>query len=220
MSLINKHYNDCYFSEENGYLESRYVFIDGNSIEPREKITIGETGFGSGLNLLVLEDFIEASGVGGIELEFISIEKYPLSLEDVLQGINSFKEISSSSLDRHKELYKKVIDSLEPGWNYWEFYRSWGSLKLQLFYGDVMDSFISFPGYVDHWFLDGHSPDKNPEMWSSSLFEKVAHNSRKGTTFATFTSAGVVKRGLREAGFFVKRKKGFGKKRHMIIGML
>ena len=91
---------------------------------------------------------------------------------------------------------------------------------LNLFYGDVMDSFEKYPVKNSCWFLDGHSPDKNPEMWSEELFCNVKNSSLPGATFATFTAAGVVKRALRGAGFFVKRTKGFGKKRHMIIGHL
>ncbi len=71
---------------------------------------------------------------------------------------------------------------------------------------------------VDAWFLDGFSPAKNPEMWQSELFEQMAKLSDENTTFATFTSAGAVRRGLIAAGFAVNKKIGFGKKREMLLG--
>jgi tRNA 5-methylaminomethyl-2-thiouridine biosynthesis bifunctional protein len=71
---------------------------------------------------------------------------------------------------------------------------------------------------VDAWFLDGFSPAKNPEMWQSELFEQMAKLSNENTTFATFTSAGAVRRGLIAAGFAANKKIGFGKKREMLLG--
>lgn len=41
---------------------------------------------------------------------------------------------------------------------------------------------------------------------------------QKDGTFATFTAAGFVRRGLQEAGFEVQRVKGFGQKREMLTG--
>ncbi len=71
---------------------------------------------------------------------------------------------------------------------------------------------------VDAWFLDGFSPSKNPDMWQSALFEQMTKLSNRNTTFATFTSAGAVRRGLIAAGFAVNKKVGFGKKREMLLG--
>ena len=41
---------------------------------------------------------------------------------------------------------------------------------------------------------------------------------RPGGTLATFTSAGFVRRGLQEAGFTMRKSKGFGRKREMLTG--
>lgn len=224
--LINKHYDDCYFSDSNGYLESEYVFINGNDLKNRElnKINIGETGFGTGLNLLVLEDTIEAQykNVSDVNLNitFTSVEKFPLDINDVESALSRLSEISKTSFERHLDLYNTVINKLAPGWNSFKISRKWGCLKINIYYGDVLDSFVNYPVKNNCWFLDGHSPDKNPDMWNQNVFRKISQNTALKGTFATFTSAGLVKRGLREAGFHVQRKKGFGKKRHMIFGML
>lgn len=218
--LKNEHYDDCYFSIDSGYLESLYVFIEGNSLKDRclKDFNIGETGFGTGLNLLVLEDFLENSNHDEIVITFTSVEKYPLDVAVVKKTLSLLKEVSSNSLKRHIQLYEGMFSSIKNGWNCFCFTRDWGILKINLYIGDIMDSFENYPIINNCWFLDGHSPDKNPEMWSLNVFNVVALNSKKGTTFSTFTAAGIVKRGLREAGFFVKRKRGFGKKRHMILG--
>jgi tRNA 5-methylaminomethyl-2-thiouridine biosynthesis bifunctional protein len=71
---------------------------------------------------------------------------------------------------------------------------------------------------IDAWFLDGFSPARNPAMWQPALFTQMAALSTPTTTFATFSSAGIVRRGLIAAGFSVSKKSGFGKKREMIHG--
>ena len=61
MRNINPHYNDCYFSEEGGLEESVWVFVKGNKFNrftSSHNIYVGETGFGSGLNLIALIDWI------------------------------------------------------------------------------------------------------------------------------------------------------------------
>ncbi|MEX0575287.1 FAD-dependent 5-carboxymethylaminomethyl-2-thiouridine(34) oxidoreductase MnmC, partial [Enterobacter cloacae subsp. cloacae] len=73
---------------------------------------------------------------------------------------------------------------------------------------------------VDAWFLDGFAPAKNPEMWSQHLFSAMARLARPGATLATFTSAGFVRRGLQEAGFTMRKTKGFGRKRDMLVGTM
>ena len=55
-------------------------------------------------------------------------------------------------------------------------------------------------------------------MWSNSVFQYINFLSARNATFGTFTSAGFVKRGLEKFGFEVKKVKGFGKKRHKLIG--
>ncbi|MCL0296244.1 MnmC family methyltransferase, partial [Escherichia coli] len=71
---------------------------------------------------------------------------------------------------------------------------------------------------VDAWFLDGFAPAKNPDMWTQDLFSAMARLARPGGTLATFTSAGFVRRGLQEAGFTMRKSKGFGRKREMLTG--
>ena len=49
---------------------------------------------------------------------------------------------------------------------------------------------------------------------------EVARHTRSNGTAATYTAAGVVRRGVEAAGFDVTRVPGFGRKRHMTRAML
>ncbi|WP_368752106.1 tRNA (5-methylaminomethyl-2-thiouridine)(34)-methyltransferase MnmD, partial [Klebsiella oxytoca] len=97
-----------------------------------------------------------------------------------------------------------------------------GRITLDLWFGDInqltneLDD--SLNQQVDAWFLDGFAPAKNPDMWTAELFAAMARLARPGGTLATFTSAGFVRRGLEEAGFSMQKRKGFGRKREMLIG--
>ena len=53
-------FDDPYFSRHDGRAESLYVFLDGNQLDRRfaaladgDRFVIGETGFGTGLNMLL-----------------------------------------------------------------------------------------------------------------------------------------------------------------------
>ena len=93
-----------------------------------------------------------------------------------------------------------------------------GRVTLTLLIGDANQTLPQLKAQVDAWFLDGFAPAKNPEMWQPALFQQMARLSHTQTTFATFTSAGEVKRGLQSANFEVCKAPGFGKKREMLLG--
>ena len=57
-------------------------------------------------------------------------------------------------------------------------------------------------------------------MWSEQLFKEVAQSCRRDATIATFTAAGFVRRGLIAAGFTMRKRKGFAKKREMLVGQI
>ncbi len=57
---VARDFDDPYFSRQDGRAESRYVFLDGNRLSERfaaladgDRFVIGETGFGTGLNMLL-----------------------------------------------------------------------------------------------------------------------------------------------------------------------
>src|SRR5690606_25225788 len=90
-----------------------------------------------------------------------------------------------------------------PGWNRWSFGE--GRVRLTLVVDDVTKALPEICGGIDAWFLDGFSPARNPEMWTQQVFEGIVQASRPGATFATYTCAGHVRRGLEQAGFQVSK---------------
>jgi len=220
----NHHYNDCYFSSVNGFDESRYVFIEGNHLPDRimreGPLHIGETGFGTGLNLLCLLDCIQNGESQISHLSFSSLEKYPLPPDRIKELLSPFISRLGENLNIYLKYWTAFYKDLFPGWNHcsWEFPRV--NVDFTLYFGDALDwCNENMPVDVDAWFLDGHSPEKNPEIWALEVMNSIYDKTALNGTLSSFTASGRVKRPLREAGFAIKRKKGFGMKRHMIQGI-
>jgi len=215
-------FQDVYFSSDNGLQETEYVFLQGNDLSNRWKkpyynsFTIAETGFGTGLNFLCATKLWLSTAPKKATLHFISVEKYPLSLNDLTRALHCWpelKELTEPLLANYKNLLN--------GKNYLSFYNN--RVRLSLLIGDATMCFAKFSNsrnvqLIDAWFLDGFSPSKNPDMWQPALFAQMASISNVETTFATFSSASEVRRGLMMAGFEVKKQTGFGKKREMLRG--
>ncbi len=200
-------FDDPYFSASGGLAEARHVFLAGNDL-PRRFSTgfhIAELGFGTGLNLLAAWQAWRQSGTGG-PLRFTSFEAYPLSRSEMEKALALWPELSS------------LAAPLLAAWPTCQL--TLPSLQFELITGDARLSLPEWQGKADAWFLDGFSPQKNPEMWSSALMHSVAAHTAQAGTFATYTAAGHVRRALESAGFSVTRGSGFGRKRHMSSGVL
>lgn len=210
-------FNDVYFSTDSGLEETNYVFLAHNQLKQRwenltqDHFTICETGFGTGLNFLCAWKLWQQTAGPNAKLHFISTEKYPLNIDDLQKALSlwpSLKALSDPLIQQYRLVSK--------AWHRLIFDE--GRVMLTLLIGDVNSSLPKLKGDIDAWFLDGFSPAKNPDMWQTSLFEEMAKHSNSETTFATFTSAGDIRRGLQNAGFQVSKALGYGKKREMLYG--
>lgn len=221
---VSSDFGDVYFSNDNGLGETRYVFLQQNRLPARfshhdsDSFVIGETGFGTGLNFLAtMQAFLEQApqSGNGSRLHFISFEKYPLTQDDLRKALAAWPELGHLSQDL-------VAQWPLPVSGCHRLHFAGGRIRLDLWFGDIKDMLPQVPhragGLVDAWYLDGFSPAKNPEMWTQELFEGLARLARPDCSIATFTCAGFVRRGLIAAGFAMKKVKGHGSKREMLVG--
>lgn len=216
---ISKQFGDVYFSKDNGLLETRHVFLNGNDLSERlsqlkdfEYFCVGETGFGTGLNILTLwQLWQQIRSNNHSHLHAISVEKFPLSKADLIRALNVWPEL--------KPLADKLIQQYPlpiAGCHRLSFPEERFSIDLWL--GDAQDIFPSIPKTqsVNAWFLDGFAPSCNPDMWQENVLNHIVRLSDYGTTFASFSVAGVLKRGLKQHGVQINRPRGFGHKREML----
>jgi len=213
----SKEFDDVYFSAEDGLAESVHVFLDGNRLpdvwDGKAVFVVGETGFGTGLNFLAVWDLFRKAGVtgGAQKLHFISVEKYPLSKDAIDNALGRW-----AALDDLRDLLVAAYPDAPRGVFDYDF----EDVRLTVYFDDVVDGLSQCEACVDAWFLDGFRPSSNPEMWSDDVFAQIARLSKVGTSFATFTSAGFVRRGLGAVGFDVRKVSGFGRKREMSVGVM
>lgn len=227
---IAEAFGDVYFSNHNGLRESQYVFLHHNDLPQRFRLlqnhddfTVMETGFGTGLNFLAcwqaLDKVLSNEHRGPGRLYFISTEKYPLSKHDLQQALAHWPELK----DYSQRLIEQYPD-LTPGCHRLLFRCQGYELILDLHLGDIRQLLPAMHcpsnGLADAWFLDGFAPGKNPDMWTDELYQQMVRLAKPGCTFATFTAAGAVRRGLQQAGFEVNKCQGFGTKREMLAGVL
>jgi len=216
MVLRSTQFDDVYFSADNGMAETHHVFLNGNDLprawQGKTQFVIAETGFGTGLNFLCTWTLFEDTAEPHQQLHFISVEKYPLSVGEIRQALSHWQADLGAYLDRYLDMYPIRV----PGPHH---LRLSDRVTLTLWFGDIAAILPEWHGTsVDAWFLDGFTPAKNPDMWTQNVYTHMARLSHAGTTLATFTAAGHVRRGLEKAGFAVEKCPGFGRKREMVRG--
>ena len=215
---VSKHFDDVYYSRENGLEETRHVFINANRLserwqasKPEHPFTIAETGFGTGLNFLVcLQTWLDLP-LPKPRLYFLSVEKYPLSASDLERALEPWAG-ALSGIPALIEQYPTYTCGQH------QLTFAEGQVTLGLVFGDVIDVLSQQAYRADAWFLDGFAPSKNPQMWQPDLYRIMARHSSPHATVATFTAAGHVRRGLIAEGFAMQRAPGFGRKRDMLVG--
>jgi len=219
---------DVYFNTEQGLNESLYVFLQGNRLQQRwpefsePVFAIAETGFGTGLNFLMtclaFQRFQNSNPSARLQrLHFSSFEKYPLNKEDLQKALQRWPSLTDF-IDPLIEQYPLGLNGCH------RIMLDKYNITLDLWFGDVLDCLPSLYNYqsglFDCWYLDGFAPSKNPDMWNAQLFEKIAETCKIGATIATFSAAGFVRRALIAAGFTMQKRKGYGKKREMLVGQI
>lgn len=212
-------FDDIYFSPTDGVGESRYHFIEGNALPERfsafssGQFTVAETGFGTGLNFLLTVDCWQQRAdtrTNSARLHYLSVEKYPIDARTLarIYHHNRWENTTTSKLLAQYPPLTAGCYALTIA----------PDVQLTLLFGDALTRFTQQSFCADAWFLDGFAPAKNPDLWTQALFDCMATHSRKGTTFATFTAASAVRKGLTAAGFAVRKSKGFGRKRERLLG--
>ena len=215
---------DIFFSPEDGMAESQYVFLEGNRLSERwpaqttdQPFVIGEIGVGTGLNLcLTLAEWLTHRRPGAT-LHYLGFERAPFRPEDMRRALGHWPKLAPVL----SALLARWPDPL-PGCHR-RYFPEWG-LTLDLWWADAADALEDLASHgrpwIDAWYLDGFAPSREPGPWQQRLYDAMAGLSRAEATFATFTAAGDVRRGLTASGFEVDKRPGFGSKRDALCGTI
>ncbi|MEO0672965.1 MAG: tRNA (5-methylaminomethyl-2-thiouridine)(34)-methyltransferase MnmD [Pseudomonadota bacterium] len=220
---ISSVFGDAYFAYQNGFEETKEVFLGGNDLAGRwasgGALRIGELGFGTGLNFIATlqawrdrQSPVDAKHAGDSaepRLSYVAFEQHPLDADDVRRALGPWPELASFV----DELL--AFDPPVSGRND----RIFPDVDLQVHIGDARSMVRDMTDGVDAWYLDGFAPNRNPELWGEELMADVFERTAPGGTFSTYTAAGWVRRNLQGAGFDVSKVPGYGSKRERLQGV-
>jgi tRNA 5-methylaminomethyl-2-thiouridine biosynthesis bifunctional protein len=211
-------YDDIYHSAVGGLEQAHYVFLSGNALPERwhgrRTFTVLETGFGMGINFLVTWAAWRADPERCERLHFVSTEKHPFTVAD-LRSVYA-ATLSEPTIAALADTLANAWPMLVPGTHRLEFDE--GRVVLTLVLADAVDSLPALRLRADAFYLDGFAPARNPELWTPAIFKALARLAGEGATFATYSSAGDIKRALTQCGFEYRKVDGFGWKRAMLVG--
>jgi tRNA 5-methylaminomethyl-2-thiouridine biosynthesis bifunctional protein len=209
-------FDDIYHSESGAPAQARHVFLGGCGLpaawagQPQWRIL--ETGFGFGLNFLTTWQAWRDDPQRPRLLHFVSIEGFSVSAADLLRAASAYPELLPLA-----EPLAAQWHGLVPG-----FHRLWleqGRVLLTLCIGEVQPMLRAQRFEADSIFLDGFSPQRNPDMWSAGTLKAVSRFARPGTRLATWTVAQAVRTALAQCGFRVAKAPGLPPKRDCLQGV-
>ncbi|WP_010244017.1 tRNA (5-methylaminomethyl-2-thiouridine)(34)-methyltransferase MnmD [Acetivibrio cellulolyticus] len=223
--LVNEHFDDRYFDVVSALDEAQQIYFRNNNlidriaagIEAKTPLIIGETGFGAGRVVISLMEFLQESGLKNISIEYNTVELYPMDPDRMFHLLSEFKDRAGDEIDTLVNAYR-LIDTTRSGWHSMKIQRSFGTLDINLWIGEALEMVNALENSCDVWFLDGHSPKKNPSIWRPELLMEIGKKTKVYGTCSTFTVAGAVKRALIDAGFTLKKLPGCGGKNEVLHG--
>ena len=200
--------NEHYHSTKGARTESQHIFIDmGLKASSAATPRILEIGFGTGLNAWLTLKEAERSKRN---IHYTGLELYPLEWQTIEQlryisndeqltttvrqqpAIELFKQLHTSPWEKDVQLTPHfTLRKVEADVNKWvENRERTMNLSFNLIY------------------FDAFAPEKQPEMWSQELFNRLYVLLDKDGILTTYCAKGVVRRMLQTAGFTVERLPG------------
>ena len=194
-----------YHSTHGAIQESKHVFIEAglkNFLNRNEPVHILEIGFGTGLNALLT--LLEAEA-HKLDIRYTTLEKYPLSMKEMLQ-LNYGELLGSKEIKRHlTELHQTV-------WDKWlEITPHFSILKLEIDFREFHAS-----SEFDLIYFDAFAPSAQPDLWTEKIFTAMFESLKPGGMLVTYCVKGDVRRNMKAAGFEVEKIPGPPGKREMM----
>ena len=204
-SLLNEDLNETYHSVHGAIQESVHVFIQNGfdhfvSQQNPEQFSILEIGFGTGLNaLLTIQKIVEKP----IRVHYTSLEAYPLG-EEIWSTLNYCEELALKP--EYKRLHQSAWDIEHLILPQFTLLKKHTTLQQ-----------VSFnPASYNLIYFDAFAPNKQPELWSIDMLQKVVEAMSESSVFVTYCAKGQLKRDLRALGLQIETLAGPPGKHEMV----
>ena len=195
-------WDECYHSRFGAIQEAQHVFIkNGLSLFENKSISILEIGFGTGLNAFIT--FLESKKLSQ-KIEYFGVEAYPVSADEVV----SMNYVSELNAENESEIFEKMHQC------------NWEEqivLKADFLFTKRRQFFAAIDDIekFDLIYFDAFGFDVQPELWSTTIFQKMYNALKPRGVLVTYAARGVVKRSMIEVGFTVEKLEGPPGKREM-----
>lgn len=199
--------NEQYHSLNGAITESNFVYIDkGYLFFQGENPIVFEVGFGTGLNCLLTAWQAEKDKR---PTRYISIEKFPLE-NNITDQLNYGRLISDDAQNTFEEIHKCKWNKEVQISEYFSL------LKIE---GDLLNYNLANIENCNIIYFDAFGPEKQPEMWTPLIFNKIAMLTLTRGVLVTYSAKGEVRRQLTASGFDMNRIPGPPGKIHMLRGI-
>lgn len=225
-TLFSEEAGQFYHNPNGAVEESKHVFFEHGGVvgalARNEPVHIFEMGFGTGLNLLLLDDVLTAHPDHTAPVSFTSVEAYPIS-EETARSLNYGRFLSHP--DRMEAL-AQAFAALKPGWNEvpWP-----GRIEVKVWVGFVgVDAIAPEGAHImrpytrpyTHFFHDPFSIEASPELWSEAMFAWLRSQATSDALLSTYGAASKARAMMAAGGWFVARAPGALGKREMTLAAL
>ena len=212
-TLISRQFNQPYHSLSGAVAESRYVYFQTSglldALTAGEDLGILEIGFGTGMNLILMLDYIKQKDSNST-VDFYSVEAYPIDPETAA-SVRFGNHIDNST---YSNLLSEIFSGLTSEWNTIEISEK---VTLNLFIGTFEQMELFNPKPIDYVLHDPFSPDSNPAGWTSDLFTKIASSASNDSMLTTYSAATSARAAMAVAGWNIARAPGALGKREMTV---
>jgi tRNA U34 5-methylaminomethyl-2-thiouridine-forming methyltransferase MnmC len=214
-TLYSPVFDQHYHNPNGAVAESKIVFFETTglieALQQRDHIAIFEMGFGTGLNFILLKNYLEALE-SPPKVDFYSVEAFPVD------PVTATKFDFGDELNHQDpaNLLKSIFSDAEPGTNSIQISEY---LTLNLFIGSFDDS--PQPDQpIDYFFHDPFSPEVNSELWTPDVFQRLKSYAKKSALLATYCAASSARAAMAVAGWKICRAPGALGKREMTLASL
>lgn len=217
-TLFSTQFNQFYHNPNGAISESRHVFYEQSTLieclsQTLKPISIFEMGFGTGLNFLLLLEYIKLLNIK-VPIHFFSVEAIPAGI-DAMKIVNYVELLT---LDFKKNQLSDFFVDLTLGWNHLLIPQH-PQVQLSLFVGKFSEMPIP-KANINFYFHDPFSPEVNPELWTVETFKKLISFADDKAVLSTYCAASRARAALAKAGWCIAKAPGALGKREMTVASL
>lgn len=203
MSLLRKDIEESYHSCFGALSETNTIYVDYGynyfcSLDSKPQINILEIGFGTGLNAIAT-----LKNSNNRKIFYQTLELYPISLS-VAEMLSYGKELllEEEFIAMHSCEWNEIVDISS-------------DFKIKKCETNACD-YVLPEDFFDVVYFDAFSPEKDADLWSEDMMQKVYNACRKGAVLTTYCCKGEIKRRMKKAGFSIAKLPGPKGKREIL----